>query len=80
MLKACKEHTHKADTREIGNRTNPSFIFFQRNTELIPRNRFSLSISQWHACIALIYNEIIPYYHIIWTQRNMILVILFIFI
>ena len=80
LLETGHEHTDKTNRREVGNRTDHLFILLQWNFKLIPYGIGSFTVAQSDRLHLLVGNIVLSYLQILATQRNVVLIIAFIFI
>ena len=70
-----EEHTNEANCREVGNRADLLFVFFERNLELIPGRYLLLTIAKSSNVFLLVGDVVFADNHIFRTQRDVILVV-----
>ncbi len=79
-LEVSQEHAHETDRRKVGYSAHTSLIVVNRNTELVPRNRLRRIVAQFNGCFTLVHDIVLTHDEILWTNANMILEILLIFV
>ena len=80
FLKPGEEKAHKANTFEIRYTSDGSFVFLERNFELIPIDRFLLSVSKGNCGGAYVGDVILPHGEAVRSKYNMVLKIAFVFV
>ena len=79
-LKACEEHAHEADRGEIVDAAHLLFKVGQRYTKLVPRYLFGIVVTQLWRCFALVYHIVASHHKVFGADRDVVLIIFFVFV
>ena len=62
LLEIGEKHSHKTDRGEVVDATHLILVFIQWDTELVPCDIFSISITEFHTAHTFIYDEILSHH------------------